>query len=1434
MKIRFALACLALLACFSLTLRAQEPQFRPPILIEHATVIPAPGQLLENCSVLLRGDRIAAVGTDIAAPEYAEVIDGSDLFIYAGFIDAASRKGITKARRDASELSRAQDDMPDLRQGCVPYMPFADRTGVRPEFRARELYDPAGAGLDGWRGAGFTSAQVIPEIGILSGSGAVLQLGKRPLRDSVLVEDFAHTAGYATGEKRGWENSDYPGTMMGCMAQFRQALMDARWYRDMQAYCAAHPDYSPRPPSDPALEALFPVLDGELPLMFLADDDHAILRSLKLSDEFGLRPGIIGGTFAWRVVDVLKQRNLPLVISVNFPDEPYPERKVKQPESGGDKPKADKGKGKRGPKRRNADAAPDAASNADGDTPAPKPEAAAGPDEDDEAWEKKNFEPMETRDERRRQWAERVRNLAELEKAGVRFAVGSWDLKKPDELLTNLRKAVEHGLTPEGALRAITTEPAAMFGLTGQLGTVETGKLANLTILTKPMQDEEAKIAYVFVEGDRFEFPASKKKKKDGEKKNDEEKSSGENAPESTDAPDPETAAQDEPADDTPVDTEPVAEAEQPEEQWPVFASETEADREPAVKTGGNLLIQHATLLTVTQGTLTDTDLLVLDGRIAKIGKGLTAPDGVWTVDLTGHYVMPGIIDPHSHIGTTGGLNEWTMSITPEVRVKDIVDSRSLRFQRALAGGVTCMHTMHGSANTIGGQNAVLRCRYLARPDDMIWWDAPQTVKFALGENVTHANSDNKRGSRYPISRMGVEDTLREAFRQATVYKKSLQAWERERAAGNTPPPFRRDLRLDALMNIMNGDIWVHCHCYRADEILRLLSVAEDFGFRIAVLQHVLEAYRIMPEILRHGAACSTFSDWWSYKIEAVNAVPHNAGMCLRHGISTTVNSDDPEMIRHMNLEAAKSVRFGGLDSDEALRMITLEGARQLGIDRWVGSLEVGKEADLAVFNGHPLDTFSRCALTAVRGELYFLHPDLLKNALPTVNAGKAEFEPAPAILSVPLSASGKYAIVNATVHPVSGPAFENGTVLIDSGNILALGEGLSAGPEYEHIEARGLHVYPGLIDAGTGLGLRGIGSIEATNDFREIGKYNPQLRAASAVDPHAMHIEVTRAEGVTTALTFPRGGALPGQACLIRLDGWSVDQMLVRDEVALVCSVPSLPVKFTEAQEPDEHDEEEAAGQGGDKAHYKQLNDLREYFAEARRYDKARAANAEGIEYNGRLEALRPYVRGEKPVMFVASSYKEILDTIRFAEKESLTPILYGGDQAWKLADTLAEKNIPVLYTGAFGYPGSQFDPWDAYYKGAATLAAAGVKFCFATGSSDLSKQLPLNAGISVAYGLDEDRALRGMTLDAAEILGIGDVTGSLEPGKSADLILTTGNPMQATSKVLAEFIAGRPVTLDSIHERNAKKFAERPEPSLPPANTLVGPPRMEAVEVK
>ncbi|HEX7050838.1 MAG TPA: amidohydrolase family protein [Longimicrobiales bacterium] len=528
-----------------------------------------------------------------------------------------------------------------------------------------------------------------------------------------------------------------------------------------------------------------------------------------------------------------------------------------------------------------------------------------------------------------RAWEHAPTTPAKLEAAGVRFAFYTGGLDDPTDARENVRRAIELGLSPDAALRAMTLAPAEIFGVADRMGSIEEGKIANLVLADGDLFEQGTHITTVVVDGRAFEMAEAGRQMASRRRGDD-----------------------DDDAEESPWPTGPIV---------PMARIRGPYRNDPVT------LIRDGTVLTVTNGVIEGGDVLIRDGKIAAIGRDLDAPDGATIVDATGMYVTPGIIDAHSH-AAADAINEGSVNVSAMVGMKDVINPEDPSIYRALAGGVTTINLLHGSANPIGGRNAVLKLRWGADAEDLIFDAAPPGIKFALGENVKR----DRNPDRYPTTRMGVQDVVRQAFLDAQAYMREWEEYEALRRENPDAIPPRRDLKLETLAEILRGERLVHSHSYRADEILQLMRTAEEFGVRIATFQHVLEGYKIADEIAAHGAGASTFSDWWAYKVEAYDAIPYNAAIMTKRGVVVSINSDSDEEMRHLNQEAAKTMKWGGLTREEALKLVTLNPAIQLRIDDYVGSLEVGKDADVVVWKGDPLSMMGVPQKTYVDGVLYF------------------------------------------------------------------------------------------------------------------------------------------------------------------------------------------------------------------------------------------------------------------------------------------------------------------------------------------------------------------------------------------------------------------------------------------------------------------------------
>ncbi|MCH2593230.1 MAG: amidohydrolase family protein [Pedosphaera sp.] len=549
----------------------------------------------------------------------------------------------------------------------------------------------------------------------------------------------------------------------------------------------------------------------------------------------------------------------------------------------------------------------------------------------DSDWERVSLDQL-------RAWDWAPDNPVLMQKNGLEIALTTHGLKDKKIFRENLAKVIERGLAKHDALAALTTTPARLTGAADQLGTVEAGKLANLVVVEGDYFDPKAKLKGVWIEGRWITLEPEKlawiEKKEDDKEKKDENKKKEEN---------------------TKVD--------EPDERLARSPIEEDTVLEPAA-----VLVRNATLWTSSKrGVLKKHDLLITDGKIKKIGRNLQQPENAHIIDAEGKHVTPGLIDAHNHSMILGSVNEGTLPSSAMVSIGDVVNSETPEIHRQLAGGLTVANLLHGSANPIGGQNAIIKLRLGHGPETMKFQAAPPGIKFALGENVKQSNWGDDKTTRFPQTRMGVPAFHENRFTAAWQYNRE---WRRFREKGGPPP--RRDLELETLGQIIQAKRWIHCHSYRQDEILAFIRTMEKFGVRIGTLQHVLEGYKVADEIAAHGAGGSCFADWWAYKYEVIDAIPHAGSLMRERGVVVSFNSDSADLARRLNLEAAKAVKYGNTKETEALNFVTINPAKQLRVDHLVGSLEVGKDGDFVIWSEHPLSTSTICLETWIEGKRYF------------------------------------------------------------------------------------------------------------------------------------------------------------------------------------------------------------------------------------------------------------------------------------------------------------------------------------------------------------------------------------------------------------------------------------------------------------------------------
>jgi imidazolonepropionase-like amidohydrolase len=897
-------------------------------------------------------------------------------------------------------------------------------------------------------------------------------------------------------------------------------------------------------------------------------------------------------------------------------------------------------------------------------------------------------------------------------------------------------------------------------------------------------------------------------------------------------------------------------------------AAKAPADTQPAKAAARPspppIVIKGGTVFTITHGTIPNGIVVIRDGKIAAVGANVDIPAGADVVDATGRFVTPGIVDQHSHIAEDS-TNEGGTTVSSMTNIIDVLDPNDINIYRDLAGGLTVANILHGSANPIGGTNTIIKLRWgKARAEDLVFDAGLPGLKFALGENPKDMPRPGAATgpSRYPLSRPGVEYVIREAFTRARAYQKAWQDYERRRKAGEDVLAPRRDLQLEPLVEVMEGKRLAHVHAYRSDEMLMMLRVAEEFGFKVCSFEHGLEGYKIAKELAAHGAAVGTFADWWGYKVEAIDAIPYAAAIMMRKGVLVAINSDSAEHARRLNTEAAKCMKWGGLTEDEALSMVTINPAKILHVDKRIGSLEAGKDADLVIWTRHPLSAYTTADRVYIDGTLYYdrkadeqrvaelqkekeallaaergqqktttapdgdtppghdghdqvstVGPELpfdfaqgrqLGAAETTASAARSSLAPVMKPTSAP---RGVIAITNAKIFPVTKPAIERGTIVIRDGRIEAVGENITPPQGARIFDVAGAEVYPGWINAKTTIGLSEPGP-SGYQDTTEMLDYNPQLRTVVAYHNDSEAIPVARAAGVTTVATFPSGGLLGGQVPVMNLDGWTWEESVVEPVAGVTFQFPGVGGGGRGGLAAPAEGAQERTYEDLKRDRDARLDKLARLFDQARAYAKAAGPNR---ETDWTLEALVPIVERRMPLYTVAAREQDIKDAIAFAERANVKIVICSGPEAAFVAPLLEEKNIPVILGPILTLPTREDLSHAASYMAAGELARAGVKFAFATGDNANVRQVPYNAAHSVAWGLARDEAIKALTINAAEILGVADRLGSIEPGKVANLLVARGDPLEERTEVTHVFINGQAISLDNKHLALYERYMKR-----------------------
>lgn len=911
--------------------------------IVHATVWQDPTTQIKDATIIVRKNKIEMIGVSIPIPTNAVVLDFKGKVVYPAFIDLYSAYGMPEVKK-----SRSEDRYPQYETSAKGA--YSWNQALKPEFEASRNFVIDEKRAEELRKFGFGAVLSIQQDGIARGVGAVVALGNGKESAMILKERCA--AGYSL--KKGSSTQEYPNSMMGSITLLRQTYLDADWYKN-----SSDKNYNI------SLEAW--INNQSLLQLFDVGDYRSALRADKIGDEFGVNYVIKGGGDEYKRIEEIKKGGNSYIIPINFP-EPYD---VSNPFDALNVSVADL----------------------------------------------KNYELAPF-------------NLVYLKKAGVNFTITSADIKDSKTFFKNLQKAVKNGLSKEDALKALTTTPAELVGLSNKIGALKKGMDANFFISSNDIFEKEVQLLESWIQGKRYIIKSTDSLDLRGNYKLQLDTLKGWNLSVSGSIDNPDwkfvkdtlklKADYDKDFMQFSLKCEPIkgkgfyrlvgqydqstksfkGNAQLPDGKWTNwsanFISLTEEKKDTTAKSKeikapgaiwypmtafGNdslpkaypVLIKNITVWTnEKEGILNETDVLINNGKIQAVGKNLGSTikiSGLQIVDGTGKHLTSGLIDEHSHIAVNDGVNEGTQSVTAEVRIGDVLTGDDINIYRQLAGGVTTAHILHGSANVIGGQTALIKMRWGQPAEKLKFENADGFIKFALGENVKQSNWGDYNTIRYPQTRMGVEQVYIDAFTRAREYDKK---WSQYNASKDKSIKPRKDLELDALLEIINKKRFITCHSYQQGEINMLMHVADSFGFKVNTFTHILEGYKVADKMKAHGVGASSFSDWWAYKFEVMEAIPYNGAILNQVGVLTAFNSDDAEMARRLNQEAAKAIKYGNVSEEEALKFVTLNPAKLLHIDNRVGSIKVGKDADVVMWSDNPLSVYAKPLKTFVDGICYY------------------------------------------------------------------------------------------------------------------------------------------------------------------------------------------------------------------------------------------------------------------------------------------------------------------------------------------------------------------------------------------------------------------------------------------------------------------------------
>jgi imidazolonepropionase-like amidohydrolase len=1343
-----------------------------------------------------------------------QVPAGETWLVYPGFLHANWKGSFSDSTQPyGGEIS-------DPTMGPIPAMELGNHQSLRGWERATDRLEWSPKKGDAWRGLGFAAVQVIPEKGLVRGNSSWVSLNGMPLGEATLNAQGAFTYSLKPA------NEGYPRTAMAALATLRQAMLDAQQNGRL---------------SNPALAAL----KTHGTRIYLANSAREIRNVLDLQQEFGKGEPItiLGGKQAWRLAARLADAKVGVVYTLDLPKELKEEKEIaleKRPwwqtpprlraeqqremaeQVGAFQVLLEKGvRCALAPGDSAEKFAKDLKRLAENGMTADALRAALGPALG-ELLEGMTQRPIEVGAPadffiHQGPWVPGDSKITWAFVAGR-----GWEIDL-DEETTTKAKGFLNGKwkisldTPMGKREfgiQINTKKSKvwMFDLENQEDKEEVADL----------EFNDARVRFTFQPPDMpMDFEADLTFNKDGSGSGTLSSHFGDmdcdvkriSTPEDGELEevDPPSEKEDTPSKEDPSEgvkegAEEETESKQTDLGHPAWPVEIEGDRNPSLHLNGDVFFQGATLYPMTGVEPYLGDILILKGKIAAVGRNVEIPNQVPVVDASSWHITPAILDAHSHLALDS-INEGSVAISAECRVGDMIRPHDVGIWRAAAGGTAVVQSLHGSANPIGGQAAVWELDYFqADPSLLLYPGAKQGIKFALGENVKQSNWESSWGKRFPNSRVGVQAVFRRAFTAAEDYLRQRAAFEK-----GDLPSFRRDVRLETLAAILEGDIHIQCHSYRADELLMFLGICKEFGIKNPTFQHVLEGYKVAPELAAYGAMASTFSDWWAYKFEVRDAIPWNVALLHAAGVTVSINSDSDEMIRRLNTEAGKAMRYGRLSWEEALATATLNSAKQLWLEDRLGSLEVGKDGTLSVWDSPPLTHQARCQMTVARGRLLFqfspqvdLQWETYQTEVAQWAADHSQVHPSPKEAKPMPAAWTKngqghaYFIRNAFIHPISSSPFE-GMVLVVDGTIQWMGQ-IYDGPIPSYtidVDAGGMHLYPGFINGADRTGLFEIAAVRASRDDIEIGKFQPDLSFATAIHADSDHHDVTRLSGTTHMVVRGDRGTISGQAALIQLDGDTTQDMVVQADIGLVIRFPrTKPSK--DSKEPEEP---------------KGLEELNQWFDDALAYGKRQARIGGGPlnQRDLRLAALVPYAQGAKPIFLEAENAASIMAARQWAAEKELQVVWMGVRDAWKVAGLLGADGAKVVIGQVHRLPGGKNDPFDSPFRNAAVLKAAGCEIAFRTNDPEIARNLPFQAATARAWGLGNEATLHALTLGAAKIFGVDAYTGSIEIGKAANFFLAEGDPLEFEGHIRRMWIGGKEVPLKSHQTELRDRYRER-----------------------